>query len=228
MSYLFLFLSLLFVSQTTDPQPPGLSITTTAEVELPADQIQFNINVNAEAQTPQEAYNLHQQREKALVKLLDQYKISEEDIGYEPISIAKNQNYNRNNEGETTYQTRQMVHVTLEDFSIYEKIQIRLIEAGFDNFSGQFTSTEFEEGKEQALRKAIQQAKSKAEIIAEETGIDLGTVLNINYNYEQVQPYARETLQMKAQSDTGSLLKYNQTVTVSASISIEFAILQDE
>lgn len=228
MNYLFLFLSLLFVSQTTDPQPPGLSITTTAEVELPADQIQFNINVNAEAQTPQEAYNLHQQREKALVKLLDQYKISEEDIGYEPISITKNQNYNRNNEGETTYQTRQTVHVTLEDFSVYEKIQIGLIEAGFDNFSGQFTSTEFEEGKEQALRKAIQQAKSKAQIIAEETGVDLGTVVNINYHYEQVQPYARETFRMKAPSDSGSLLKYNQTVTVSASISMEFAILQDE
>lgn len=226
MSYLFLFLSLLFVSQTTEPQPPGLSITTTAEVELPADQIEFNINVNAEAKTPQEAYNLHQQREKALVKLLDQYNINEEDIGYEPISIAKNQNYNSNSEGETTYQTRQMVHVTLEDFSVYEKIQIGLIEAGFDNFSGQFTSSEFEEGKEQALRKAIQNAQSKAKIIAEEAGINLGTVLSINYNYEQVQPYARETLQMKAQSDSGSLLKYNQTVTVSASISMKFAILQ--
>lgn len=228
MSYLFLFLSLLFVSQSTDPQPPGLSITSTAEVELPADQIQFNINVNAEAETPQEAYDLHQQREKALVQLLDQYNISEEDIGYEPIAIAKNQNYNRGEKQETTYQTRQMVYVTLRDFSIYEKIQIGLIEAGFDNFSGQFTSTEFEEGKEKALRKAIEKAKSRAEIIAEETGINLGAITNINYNYEQAQPYARETLQMKAQSDSGSLLKYNQTITVSASISMEFAILQDQ
>ena len=59
MSYLFILLSLLFVTQTTDPEPKRLSISATGEVGLAADQVQFNINVNAEAEQPQAAYELH-------------------------------------------------------------------------------------------------------------------------------------------------------------------------
>ncbi len=224
MSYLFLFLSFLFIAQPSQPETDGLSVSATAEVQLPADQIQFNINLNAEADSPQATYDLHKERERALVELLDRYEINEEDINYEPISISKNEPYNRDSENEVTYQTRQMVRLVLTDFEAYEKIQIGLIEAGYDNFSGQFMATKSEEGKEEALRKAIQKAKQKAQTIAEESGFTLGSISAVSYNYQQVQPYAQETMQLKA-ADSGSLMKYDQTVTVSATISMEFAIL---
>jgi uncharacterized protein YggE len=224
MSYLLILLSFLFVTQTTDPEPKTLSITATADVELPADQIRFNININAEADTPQAAYNLHQKREKALVQLLDKYEIKEDDISYEPVSISKKQQYNRDKEQEPTYQTQQTVNIVLRDFSVYEKIQVGLIENSFDNFSGNFMNSTVEAGKEQALRKAVQEAKAKAQIIADEAGVNLGSVMNISYNINQVQPYARESVELKAQSDSGSLLKYNQTVTVSATISMDYEI----
>lgn len=226
MSYLFLLLSFLFVGQPvdTDPGTQGLTISATGKVELPANQIQFRINVNAEADKPQDAYELHKQRENALVQLLDKYDISEENIRYEPIAISKVRDYNRDAEEEPGYQTRQTVTVTLQDFEIYEKIQVGLIENGFDDFSGSFSNTDMEAGKDMALEHAISKAKEKAELIARETGVELGPIVEIAYNFDDVQPYAVEEMQMKSMANDGSLLKYDQTVTVSARISLRYAI----
>lgn len=227
MSYLFLLLSFLFVAQPADPDPKGLTISATGKIELPADQIQFRINVNAEAENPQEAYELHQQREKALVELLDKYNVDEEDIGYEPMSISKIRNYNRESDEKPIYRTQQTVNVLLEDFSVYEKIQVGLIQNEFDNFSGSFSNTDMEAGKDKALRRAISEAKEKAEIIADETGVTLGPIVDISYSFNDVQPYAAEQMQMKAASNDGSLLKYNQTVTVTANITVRYAIMYE-
>lgn len=226
MSYFIILLSFLFAMQVqpTDPEPNGLTIGATGKIELPANQIQFRINVNAEADNPQDAYELHQEREKALVQLLDKYNIEEKNIGYEPMSISKIRNYDREPEAKPVYRTQQTVNVLLQDFSAYEKIQVGLIQNGFDDFSGNFSNTDMEAGKDKALRRAITKAREKAEIIAEETGVNLGDIIEISYNFNDVQPYAQETAQLRAASNDGSLLKYNQTVTVSAHISIRYAI----
>lgn len=226
MSYFIILLSFLFAmqAQPTDPEPNGLTIGATGKIELPANQIQFRINVNAEADNPQDAYELHQEREKALVQLLDKYNIEEKNIGYEPMSISKIRNYDREPEAKPVYRTQQTVNVLLQDFSAYEKIQVGLIQNGFDDFSGNFSNTDMEAGKDKALRRAITKAREKAEIIAEETGVNLGDIIEISYNFNDVQPYAQETAQLRAASNDGSLLKYNQTVTVSAHISIRYAI----
>jgi uncharacterized protein YggE len=234
MSHLLLLLAFVFTAQTGDTTAPpdadkGLSISVTGKVELPADQVQFNINVNAEADTPQAAYELHQKREKALVELLDEYDINEENIRYEPVSISKSRNnYNRGSDEKPFYRTQQSVNVTFENFEIYEKIQIGLIENGFDNFNGSFGSTKHEEGKAEALRKAIQQAKEKAQIMAEEAGVELGQIVDMSYNYQQARPYAADTMQMKASaSESGSMLKFNQSITISATVSLRFNILSN-
>ena len=230
MSYFFLLLSFLFVAQpkaTKDPETPAMTISATGKIELPADQIQFRINVNAEADQPQEAYKLHKKREKALVQLLDEYNVSEEDIGYEPIAISKARQYNREDSEKDMYQTRQTVNLTLEDFDVYEKIQVGLIANGFDNFSGSFSNTDMEAGKDKALQRAIQKAKEKAQLIARETGVNLGPIIEINYSFDDVQPYAQEQMQMKAVANDSGMMKYKQTVTVSARISIQYYIKQD-
>lgn len=229
MRYLFLVLSLVFglqfQSQAQHMQSKGLSITATGEVELPADQIRFNINVNAEADSPQAAYELHQQREDALVKLLETYEIEQEDIHYEPVSISKVRDYDRQGQETPVYRTQQTVVVNLRDFEVYEKIQVGLIEHNFDNFSGSFSSTEYQAGKDQALRNAIEQAQSQAQLMAETAGIKVGPILQMSYSHDRHQPVARDTFAMKAESQSGSLLQYEQTVTVTATVSMRFAII---
>ncbi len=237
MSYLFILLPFLFavqpqsIVQTQDTIHPShhktrqLSVTVTGEVQLSADQIIFNINMNAEGKTPQAAYNLHKKREKALVHLLDKYNIKEKNIRYEPISIRENhRRQGKNNNYDTTYTTRQQVKLTLSDFDVFTKIQIGLIEHNFDQFSAHFTSSEMEKGKTKALKAAIDKAHEKAQLIAAQTGVELGPVLQITYGSAQ-RPSPMAAFRVKAaESNSGSMLKYHQTVTVSATISIHYKL----
>lgn len=222
-----LFISFLLISLSLNAQDNGfITVTSEGSVELPADVIRFNINLNAEGDTPQKAYNLHKQREEALVKLLKKYDIKEQHIRFEPVAISKTNAGRPYTKEETVYQTRQSVSLTLSDFEVYEQIQISLIEEGFDNFSGNFLSTEAEKGKDRALRKAINNAKEKARIIADESGVEMGSIVAIEYTHRQIGPaYARSNDMIAVQASESQLMKYDQVVTVMADITIKFQIM---
>ena len=228
MRSLTLLFSFLLISFSINAQDPGfLTISSEGSVELPADVIQFNVNVNAEGNTPQKAYNLHKQREEALVRLLEKYDIEEKNIRFEPVAISKTNAGRPYNKEEAIYQTRQNVSLTLSDFEVYEQIQITLIEEGFDNFSGNFLSTEAEKGKDRALRRAISNAKEKARLIADESGVKMGNIVAIDYSHRQIGPaYARSNDMIAVQASENRLMKYDQVVTVMADITIKFEIMK--
>ncbi len=223
----FLTLLLLLATMPALAQNNAISINAQGAVQLKADIIQFQINLNARGGSPQAAYDLHKQREKTLVRLLERYNIEEKDIRFEPVSIARHSQYDREAGREADYfQTQQSVSLTLKDFSVYEQMQVRLIAEGFDNFNGNFTSTEMEEGKNEALRKAIRNARAKAELIAEEAGLILSSIKNISWSDHNVQPYYNRAAEM-SQSADASLLQYEQQVTVTTTVSVEFSFLVD-
>ena len=201
-----------------------ISINASSQVMVPADKIAFQINLNADASTPQEAYNLHKEREKVLVKQLKKFDIKDEDINFEPITINKHyDNSYPQKEEKSRIQTRQQVVVTLDDFDIYEKIQITLIENNFDEFSGNFLSSESKQGEDEALKKALKIAREKADLIAGETGLSISGIKNINYSYSQRPPRPMSMDMMRApQSTESSLLQFDQTVSVSASVSVTY------
>lgn len=199
-----------------------ISINMTASELIKADLIIFNININAEGDTPRNAFNLHKKREAVLANLLKKFTLKEENINFQPIRISKR--YTNNGTSQRS-QTSQQVSVTFSDFKIYEDIQLSLIENDFDNFSGNFSSTKLNEGKEKALLTTIQSAKDKAQIIAKASGVSLGSIINISYSDYTISPqrnFARN--EMMTMDASSSMMDFAQTVSVTANISIEFAI----
>lgn len=225
MRYVFVLLCLLVSSSVTAQDSKVFSISSEGTVDLPADIIQFNINLNAEADAPQDAYNLHKKREEVLVQLLKRYDIEDRDINFEPISISKYNPGSRYTEQEVRFQTRQAVQVKLENFEVYETMQLALIEADFDSFSGSFTSSKTKEGKDRALRQAIATAKEKATLIADEAGVTLGAITGIDYSHNQERPvFSRSRDMVMLESSGGQLMDFEQLVTVTARISMQFEI----
>lgn len=202
-----------------------ISINMSATELIPADLIIFSININAEEKTPEAAFDTHKKREAVLASLLKEYEIKEENINFEPIRINKRTNYN-NRQEEVTVNTNQQVSVSFSDFEIYEKIQVSLIENGFDSFNGSFSSSELEDGKDKALVSAIQKAKERAAFIAEQSGVKLGEITTINYSEHQVDypPMFMEANMGRLRSDAPSMMDFAQTVSVTANISFVFQI----
>lgn len=225
MRALTLLLTSFLAFGTVQAQDNTISINSSATVEIPADQLVFNININAEAENPQEAYKQHQQREQILLNLLKKHQIDEENINFQPISIS-NINTHRNDQ-EPRIRTRQQVSLTLSDFDRYEEIQIALIEEEYDDFSGQFISSESDNGKNEALKDALNSARQKAELIAEQSGLTLTGIHSVDFSYNQSPPRPM-MMEMAARDDTsGSLIsEYAQTVSVSASVSVRYNFMK--
>ena len=220
MRALTLFLA-LFIFTATGQAQNEISINAAAQVLVPADKIAFQINLNAEGNTPQEAYDLHKKREKVLVRQLKKHDIKDEDLNFEPISINKRYNDSYRDKEKKRIQTRQNVILTLDNFDIYEQIQITLIENNFDEFSGNFTSSETEKGKNEALKEALKVAREKAEIIASETEVSITGIKNISHSYSSRPP--RPMMEMTAsRAADSSLLEFDQTVSVSANVSVTY------
>ncbi|NGP88158.1 SIMPL domain-containing protein [Fodinibius halophilus] len=223
MRVLAILLSLLVFTGAVQAQDQDhISINASAQVLLPADMISFRINVNAEADTPQEAYKLHKKRENVLVELLKKHNIKDEEINFEPISINSRHDRSYQNEEKKRIETQQAVILSLESFDIYEEIQVTLIENNFDEFSGNFSSSEKKKGEDKALEKALKIARQKADMIAEETGLTITGIKNINYSYNQRPPRPVNMMERSSMPSTGSLLQFDQTVSVSASVSITY------
>lgn len=212
---------ILFVFTATGNAQNEISINAAAQVQVPADKISFQIYLNAEGDTPQEAYELHKKREKVLVQQLKKHNIEDEDLRFEPIAINKTYNGSYQNREEKKIETRQSVILTLDDFDIYEKIQITLIENNFDEFSGSFLSSESEEGEDDALKKALKIARKKAEIIARQTGLNISGIQNINHSYSSRPP--RPMMEMASAKTSDNLLEFDQSLSVSANVSVVYS-----
>ncbi len=201
---------------------PAINVHTEGQVEVPADLIHFQVQINASADSPQEAYELHSQREERLVELLEQYAVDEEDIRYRPVSFSRAPD--RTDSGTSPVQTRQQVVMTLRDFDAFEQIQVGLIEAGYDRFSADFATSRADSARDEALREAVVRAREKAEIIASEAHVRLGNLVSIDYGEPRFTT-GSETMRMSADAESGSgMMRYEQTVAVTASVSVSFGI----
>ncbi len=198
-----------------------ITIDVTKSITVPADLIIFNINLNIEAKTPKEAFDQHKVKEDVLASLLKDLGIKEANIRHQPININKRYR----NDGQDLYsQTSQSISVTFSDFDIYEKVQITLIENGFDSFDGSFSSSKIEEGKKKALETALNSAKERAQFIANNMGVKVGKIKRINYSDYEVNPNFRrmDTMAFMKDSAGSSMLDFAQSVTISASVHTVF------
>lgn len=209
-------------AQTVHKENGTISISMSATEYLPADRIIFTVNLNAEEKTPRQAYQKHKKQEELLASLLKEFDIEEKEIKFQPIRVDK---MYRNNRNDLYSRTNQQVSVTFDDFDIYEEIQLTLIENNFDSFNGSFSSSKVDEGKEKALLKAIEDARSRAQIIAEASGVEIDNIYSINYAEHSVQPVQRGMMELQVMADSApSLMDYDQVVSVTSNISIQFNI----
>jgi len=211
-------------AQSIDLENGLIHISMSATEYVPADRIVFNININAEERTPRQAFRKHKEQETLLASLLQEFEIEDEDIRFQPIRIDKTY---RNNRNDQQSRTNQQVSVTFSDFSMYEEIQLTLIENSFDSFNGTFTSSEVSAAKEKALMSAIELAKNRAQLIANASGVELGDVFQITYSEHTAQPYQAsrmESVMVVADAGAPSMMDFDQVVAVTANISIQFRI----
>lgn len=198
--------------------PGTITIDATGEAMVPADIIHFHINITTSGRTPSEVFEEHKRQERYLAGLIREMGIDESKLTFQPIQIGSRQMRET-----VDYTSSQQVRLELEDFELYEQLQVRLIENGFENFRGQFSSTKLDEGEKEALELAVANAREKAERIAALMGKNLGEVREIEHTTQRV--FRSEVMAFaEARVDTGLLTEFSQMIPVSSTIRIIYRI----
>lgn len=212
------------VAQTAQSDPDTEStilIDATGMATANANLIHFHITLNRFHENAGTAFEEHKKLERYLTDFLLEKGIDDERIQANPVRISP-----RSYSNERGFETNQRVSIQLSDITEFERMQVDLINNGFDNFSGSFGSTGEREAGEQALENAVREARRKAEILAAAAGKKLGSVLNIEHT-STYRPAYRDSgaLAMSAVANDGGMLQFQTTIPVSENVRIRFQLL---
>lgn len=220
---IFISFSYLNSNAQSVPDESRITVDATGEVLIAADLIHFQVNITQFKQDAREAFQLHKEQEKYLTELLLEEGVPDSNITANPISISHVRRYE--NTAESGYETQQQVLLVLEDVSQFESMQIKLIENGFTNFSGSFSAKNIAEASDKALQNAVEEARRKANLLAEAAGKEIIDVMTINYHSSR--PYASRSggMEMAAYDAAGgSLLQFERIIPVRENVSMQFRI----
>lgn len=218
-SFFILSFSGNIFAQAEQQNPKLLKILAKGMVEIPADLIQFNLRVSVTQLTSRSAFENHRQKEKFLVSVLKKAGIEEKDIRFQPVSLNVLQ---QRNPETTRFTTMQQVVISFSDFELYESIQNVLVENDFSQFNAAFYSTKTTDAEKDALKKALSEAKAKAELIAGEMNLKIAGIHEIRYGDSSTP---REFLTLRGASSSDSMVsEFNQTIPVSSSVEVVFIL----
>ncbi len=128
------------------------------------------------------------------------------------------------------FKTNAQVSVLLTDLSRYPQFLVDLVQHGFVSFSEEFQSSKAKDAEKMVIAKAVQQARSKAEIIAHASGRSIARVMKIAdteetepviARYYEPRPYREMSISAQV---AGSLPGIPQKITVNKQVKVTFAL----
>ncbi|TVR15394.1 MAG: DUF541 domain-containing protein [Balneolaceae bacterium] len=210
---LMMFPSLLSATDNT------ITIQATGEVNVTADMILFNVNITQFNTDAREAFAEHKRQEAYLTSLLIEEGIDERYISANPVNISSV----RRGNSVSGFETRQQVQIVLLDVTQFELMQVSMIEHGFGAFTGNFTSSKSDTAQKKALKKAVDEARNKAILLADAAGLKITGVKSIQYgSTDGFTPRLRGVSMAMELDSSGSLLQFERTIPVRESITIIF------
>lgn len=160
-------------------QQSGIWVNGQGEVQAPPDMAKLRLGIEARADTVEEAQSQAQQAMDDVMQTLDEQGIAEKDIQTRRFSIQPITRWNEKQEQEEIqgYRVTNMIEVTIREVDAVGDIVDPVAEAGGDltRIEGiNFTIDEPTEYYEEAREQAVENAREKAQQLADAAGVELG------------------------------------------------------
>ncbi len=173
---------------------PSIHISSQAEVELQADQAQMRFTVHSRAETAKLATNHNSSAVKAVMKAVRKLGIDEDEVHTDGYRAGPWNEYDQEQRKQVRkgFEVFNAVVVITKDFDLLGKLIDRAIKAGATSVSPiSFSSSKSDEGRQEALRRAVARAKSDATVVAEAAGGTLGVLKSVRYGVPAPRPLLR-------------------------------------
>jgi uncharacterized protein YggE len=176
-------LFLLFSGSLIYPQETRfIEVTGKAEIEYPADQVSWSVRISKVEDSLEESSKEVNSAFTDLLAILEQTGIDKNDIQVSPIQQGRyyENEYDRKSKRFVGFYSNMNISFILKDMSKYSQLVKKLSEsAEFENLQSSWDDSNYEEHHRSTLIQASDNAKNKADYLAENLGSQLGSVLEI-------------------------------------------------
>jgi uncharacterized protein YggE len=214
----FIAVALLVVSTTAQAQtetpetptpqnqePRTLAVNGNGIITLEPDIAYIQIGVQTESENAQDAVASNNRQSQQLLSALTRAGVAEDDVKTTNFSIYPRQEWD--NEGQPTgitYVVNNTVSVTVRDLEQIGTLLDATVQAGANRISGiQFDVEDREAAQQQAMTAAVENARARAEVLAQAAGVTLGDVLSIESYFYGGTPIPYERNVVMADSAAG-------------------------
>jgi uncharacterized protein YggE len=179
--FLFLFISSFqVIGQNISPEN-RIVVIGMAEIEIPADKVMFQVKLSYKDDDVKKAFALHKESESKLISFLKDLKVSEKNINYTLVNVGKKYSYyEEQNAKKIMYATNQTVTITLDSIRAYSDFMLKLISSGFNDIETDFISSKTDNFHDVLIKKAIEMATLKAQIMSKSSKRNLGKILKVS------------------------------------------------
>ena len=218
------------VTTSREPTVDMISVSGTGHVSLTPDRYSFTATVQTMAPTVEEAVNDNNQKVAAAIAALKAAGAKAEEIQTANFSIFPQQDYSQQQQGKPPriigYQVSNSITVTRKQISDAGRLLQAAISAGVNQTSGlSFSVSDPTRGRDDGVRAAFADARSKASLLATAAGRTLGPAIAINeLGSTQPQPRPMVRNAMAAQVVSAEVPVESGTTEVTFTVSVVFAM----
>ena len=210
-----------------------IKVSGSAAVSLAADTASIQIGVNTRKDTVKEAQKENAGLMAAVMEAIKCAGVDEKDIVTSQFNVYSGYEYGMDALGRETraqyYEVQNNVTVVMHDLTLVGAVLDAAMEAGANTTYGiTFSSTQANEAYQKALTRAVEDAITKANVLAAAAGVQLGQLLRINASQDTVS-YARDAYGVSNSyfysaktADEGTAITSGD-ITVSAEVVLEYA-----
>lgn len=219
----------LALSAATALADTKITVNGTGEVRVSADTAIISLGVNARDKDVLKAQQKVNETIAAIWAALIDKDVKEENINTDFINIYPLYDYSGDQEQLSAYNASSTLAIKVTDMESVGALIDVCFAAGANTLNGiSFSASDTEEAKTEAMKKAVADAKNKAEILAEASGLKITGIENITeggvYSYQNNigNVYARGMDDVVEEADDSGTVVQSAKLIVSASVSITF------
>ncbi len=226
-----LFIALIFMltaaaSAMADSQ---ITVNGTGEIRISADTAVISLGVNARDKDVLKAQQKANEAIAAIRTALIGSGVKETNINTEYINIYAVYDYQNGEEMLAAYNASSTLSIKVTDMESIGSLIDTSFEAGANTLNSiSFSASDTEEAETEAMKKAVEDANKKAEVLAQASGLKITGIVSINeggvYNYENsagnLNAMRMETTEAK--DEAGTVVQAAKLI-VNATVSITFS-----
>lgn len=220
---LLLMLLILSVIPAAAMADSEITVNGTGEVQVPADAAVVTLGISTKDHDVLAAQAKANTAVAAIREALISSGIPEEDINTDYINIYAMYDYSSGTEELTAYNANSTLAIRVSDIEKVGEVIDTAFRAGANTLNGiSFSATNTAEARAKALKAAMEDARAKAEVLAEAAGLQIRGIEDIveqgTYSYDRG---AGNFYKQEAADVSGTVVQAAK-LTVSSSISVTF------